>query len=277
MDGTGLFNGQHMKNVAQGGVDDANEEEIGQGLPRQPLEKRDILEHGQSQLSKQRASNLRPAQQQKGAQLQTAPEKAAAGDHQAAGPGRLPLAQHRVGGEKQGGQHRQCHAGKADRTAAQPGNGPNAQHLQDQSQKVVPGNGFMEKEKGQKGDKDRIAGKQHRHHVGLPVGDGQLIEDHGQRHAKKPCQSKGPHVPPGQANPLPPQGPPRHREQTDPPHQEPLQRDLHGVKGPRHSGEFEQDFHGGKDHRRQGDEQAAEEELAFQYTPPLVRNRSYSL
>ena len=74
-----------------------------------------------------------------------------------------------------------------------------------------------------------IAGKQHRHHVGLPVGDGQLIEDHGQRHAKKPCQSKGPHVPPGQANPLPPQGPPRHREQTDPPHQEPLQRDLHGV------------------------------------------------
>lgn len=70
-------NGQHMKNVAQGGVDDANEEEIGQGLPRQPLEKRDILEHGQSQLSKQRASNLRPAQQQKGAQLQTAPEKAA--------------------------------------------------------------------------------------------------------------------------------------------------------------------------------------------------------
>ena len=58
----------------------------------------------------------------------------------------------------------------------------------------------MEKEKGQKGDKDRIAGKQHRHHVGLPVGDGQLIEDHGQRHAKKPCQSKGPHVPPGQAN-----------------------------------------------------------------------------
>ena len=80
-----------MKNVAQGGVDDANEEEIGQGLPRQPLEKRDILEHGQSQLSKQRASNLRPAQQQKGAQLQTAPEKAAAGDHQAAGPGRLRL------------------------------------------------------------------------------------------------------------------------------------------------------------------------------------------
>ena len=110
----------------------------------------------------------------------------------------------------------------------------------------------MEKEKGQKGDKDRIAGKQHRHHVGLPVGDGQLIEDHGQRHAKKPCQSKGPHVPPGQANPLPPQGPPRHREQTDPPHQEPLQRDLHGVKGP----------------RRQGDEQAAEEELASHITCP---------
>ena len=116
----------------------------------------------------------------------------------------------------------------------------------------------MEDQKGQEGDENGVAGEDHRHHVGVAVGEGQLVEDHGQGHAEEPRQGEGAQVLPRELGFLPVQGPPGHGEQADAAHQEAAQGDLHGVEGPLHRGELQHHFHSGEDQGGQGDAHAAE-------------------
>ena len=61
----------------------------------------------------------------------------------------------------------------------------------------------MEDQKGQEGDENGVAGEDHRHHVGVAVGEGQLVEDHGQGHAEEPRQGEGAQVLPRELGFLP--------------------------------------------------------------------------
>ena len=113
-------------------------------------------------------------------------------------------------------------------------------------------------QKGQEGDENGVAGEDHRHHVGVAVGEGQLVEDHGQGHAEEPRQGEGAQVLPRELGFLPVQGPPGHGEQADAAHQEAAQGDLHGVEGPLHRGELQHHFHSGEDQGGQSNANAAE-------------------
>ena len=164
--------------------------------------------------------------------------KTAAGDHDGAHLGGLPLAQHGVQGEEQGGQDGQHHAEKAAAPAPQDGDGQNPQHLQHQGQDVVPPDGLPEKQEGQNRDKDGVAGEDHRHHIGVAADQGQLVEHHGQGHAEEPGDGEGPQVFGGEFPLLPVQGPGGHRQQEEAADQETARVICMGWKAPSTAGSF---------------------------------------
>ena len=238
MGGAGLLNGEHVEHIAQAGAHDADEQEVGQALEIDPLEQGDVLEHIQPHRPVEGRHRAGVAQEKEHQQLHTAEEEAAAGDHDGAHLGGLPLAQHGVQGEEQGGQDGQHHAEEAAAPAPQDGDGQNPQHLQHQGQDVVPPDALPEEQEGQNRDKDGVAGEDHRHHIGVAADQGQLVEHHGQGHAEEPGDGEGPQVFGGEFPLLPVQGPGGHRQQEEAADQETAQGDLHGMKSPLHRREL---------------------------------------
>jgi hypothetical protein len=155
--------------------------------------------------------------------------------------------------------------------------GHDAADLQRQSEDVVPVYLLPQDEIRQQRDEYRVPGKEHRHHAGLAVHDGQLIQHHAHRDAQKAGQRQPGAVFAVQAHVLLPQYPHGEWHKAQPADEEPLHSYLHGLENAAHRRHLQHDLHRAEDQRAQHNINVSRRSIFFHLHPPLQTHKTFEL
>ena len=174
-----------MADEARRRVDAADVEKRGQGGERNVFKERHVDEDLQPQRAVERCARRRAAKEQQSDKLRCAEEKAQAGDGDAAEARRALFAEHAVKREHGGGQNGEQRARGVKRSVNGVDDDERGGQFKDKRDNMVFVDLLVQQEMREHCDEDRIAGEDDRDDGRARIGDGHLIERHGDDDAQK--------------------------------------------------------------------------------------------
>ena len=176
-----------MADEARRRVDAADVEERRQGGEGNVFKERHVDEDLQPQRAVERRARRRAAEEQQSDKLRCAEEKAQAGDGDAAEARRALFAEHAVKREHGGGQNGEQRARGVKRSVDGVDDDERGGQFKDECDDMVFVDLLVQQEMREHCDEDRIAGEDDRDDGRARIGDGHLIERHGDDDAQKAC------------------------------------------------------------------------------------------